>query len=56
MMLEQERKTAAHKHPWSMMVRMLLCPRLLGMPVIKSRATCVKGRELLGTPILYRGM
>ena len=56
MVFRQGRKIAAHEHPWLMMVSILLYPQLLGKLVIRSMAICVKGRALVGTFILYRGM
>lgn len=46
----------AHKHLWSMMVRMVSNPQLLDRSVIKSIAIWVKGGALPRTVILYRGM
>jgi hypothetical protein len=48
----QGRKMAPQEHPWSTMVSMLLKPQLLGSPVMRSMAICVKGGAFWGTVIL----
>jgi len=47
------RKIATLEHPWSTMVTIVLCPLVVGSPMIKSMATCRKGRPRSGTRILY---
>jgi hypothetical protein len=39
----QERKRVARKHPWSTIVRIVSCPRRSGRPVIKSIDTLWNG-------------
>ncbi len=48
----QGRKMVPLEHLWSTIVSMLLKPRLLERPVIRSIAICVKGGTFLGMVIL----
>jgi hypothetical protein len=55
MVVEHGRNRAAQVHPWSTIVKMALCPSLLGSAVIRSMAMTWKGSTFEGTGILYKG-
>ena len=50
------RNSAALVHPWLAIVRMVLCPWLLGSWVMRSMATTSNGWARGGTSILYGGV
>jgi hypothetical protein len=52
----QGRKMAAHKHPWSTMVRIASFPLCLERPVIRSIAICLKGSVPSFVVIQYSGV
>jgi hypothetical protein len=47
MVVEQGRKIATRKHPWSTMVSMASCPSLLGRPVMRSITIWENGLALI---------
>ena len=55
-MVLHSRKITTLKHPWPTIIRMASYPLLLGRPVIRSRAICLKEAGVVDTGMRYSGV